>query len=89
MPAPYDQVLQALVYQTETLAADIGRLRRRTPNTDQYGSELLRRIAGRVETLDLILQPCAAELIQAGWTVGEALAEVDLRGVERDRWLAA
>ena len=89
MTVAYDQVLRALVHQTESLAADIGRLRRRTPETDQYGYELLRRIAGRVENLDLILQPTAAELVQGGWSVLEALVEVDRRGVTRDRWLAA
>lgn len=85
----WDTVLRALVYQTETLAADIGRLRRRTPATDQYGTELVRRIASHVENLDLILQPTAAALVQGGCTVTEALAEVDRRGVTRDRWLAA
>jgi hypothetical protein len=69
---------RAFVYQLEQLAADVGRLRRRLRD-DEYGLHLVDRIGGRVDAIDSLVHPCAAELVVAGDTVDEALAFTDGR----------
>ena len=48
---------QATTQRLNELAADIGRLRRRYP-----GDHIIERAANHVETLALMLEPCAAQL---------------------------
>lgn len=57
----------------DDLAGDIGRLRKRLPEDDELGGWILDRIAGHVETLQLMHTPSAAELA-AGAYPGDAQA---------------
>lgn len=72
--------LQALTFAAnlETLATDIGRLKRRI-NGDEYALHLADRVAFHVDGIDAYLQPTAAELHQDGWSLDGALAHVDAR----------
>jgi hypothetical protein len=65
--------------QRDRIAETIGRLRRRHPESDEYDRILADRIAASLDSLDAMLEPCAAELIRAGLSVEEALAQVDRR----------
>jgi hypothetical protein len=78
----------ALNWQLEAAAADVGRLRRRfASNGGWTGLYLVERLGHRLETIDAILQPDAAELYREalavctedGLAVEEALATVDAR----------
>jgi hypothetical protein len=61
-----DDVLLARV---EALAEDVGRLRRRSTSTG-WDAHILDRVAGHVETLDLILSPTAGEVYRANRRFG-------------------
>ena len=73
-------------HQAAEMADEVGRLRRRI-GEDEYGEFLLDQIAGRVEVLDQLVQPTAAELFREFFAVSgnrkvaveEALRVVDAR----------
>jgi hypothetical protein len=68
----------AVVERLHALALDVGRLRRRLAVTEGWtGGYLIDAVAGHVESLDVMLQPSAAELAWMG--IDEALAVVDAR----------
>lgn len=70
--------LQAVTFarQIETLAEDVGRLRRRVSG-DEYAGHLVDRLAAHLEVIDAFLKPTAGELHRAGWNVQSALEHVD------------
>jgi len=72
--------VEALWGRVDELAADVGRLRR-TLNAEQ-GTSLawtLNRLAGHVESLDLMLRPSAGDLVRCGASPDTALDVVDGR----------
>jgi hypothetical protein len=77
---------RATASRVDALAADVGRLRRHLDG-ESYSAFLAGRIADHVETLDAILEPTAADLVNALTKFGvedeeavlEALATVDGR----------
>jgi hypothetical protein len=86
----------ALAHQVEQSAADVGRLRRRLASIDGWtGLYIVERLGHRLETIDAILQPDAAELYREAFAlcgdddlaVEEALATVDARAEEFRRLL--
>jgi hypothetical protein len=68
----------AFACRLETLAGDVGRLRRRLAD-DAYNGHLICRISAHVEMLDAFLQPTAGELVKHGFAVDAALADADAR----------
>lgn len=76
--------MNAQELQVGLLASDLGRLRKHlapiVENFDNtYTAHMIERLSGTVEVLDSMLHPTAAELVQDGLSVEEALAQVDLR----------
>ena len=74
----------ALQARVDELAADLGRLRRRL----EPGSSLAylgERLAGQVETLDVMLRPSAGQLVS--WTFPEDAETVEaaIEQVDRER----
>lgn len=71
----------ALVERLDALAADVGRLRRRSASNEEAwtGPYIVERLAQHVETVDAALQPSAGELVAAGFDVDTALSTVDAR----------
>jgi hypothetical protein len=77
---------QAFVRRVESLAEDVGRLRRRLRD-DEYGSFIVDRVAGHVEAIDSFFRPTAAEFYFANFAISgdaklsaeEALGDVDER----------
>lgn len=63
-----DQLIPAATFQVDELARDVGRLRRYV--SGDYGMHLLDRIAGRVETLDVLVRPTAAAIYQENLDYG-------------------
>jgi hypothetical protein len=59
-----DLAVPAYFAQIDEIASDIGRLRRKLVG-DEYGTHLLGRVAGRVEVLDLLVAPSAAQIYRA------------------------
>jgi hypothetical protein len=81
-------VADAVVEHVDLIAADVRRLRRRFASNDGWtGAYLLDRLAARLDELDAILQPGAAELVLAGFDVDEALETVDRRAATLRRLL--
>jgi hypothetical protein len=76
----------AVAERIETLAADVGRLRRRLPQEVDYTLHLVDRIGRSIDSLDAFLWPSAAELVEAGVDVNVALRHVEKRA-ERMRTL--
>ena len=70
--------MTAVGRRLDSLAADLGRLRRRL-EPGSYAADLAERIAGHVDSLDAMLAPTAAELVKAGVSVEDALEAVDGR----------
>jgi hypothetical protein len=76
----------SLLDRVDLLAADVGRLRRRVEPESSL-AHLVDRIGRHVETLDLMLRPCAAALApelfgicgDEALAIDEALAWVDAR----------
>jgi hypothetical protein len=82
----YAAVASRLVLdRVDTIATDIGRLRRRS--TSEADAWIYKRIAEGVEALDVMLVPSAAEFVQAGVPVDEALAAVGARDAHLRRLL--
>jgi len=52
-----------------------------------YDLHLVERVGDRVESLDVLVQPTAAELVRAGLPVDAAIARADARAVELRRLL--
>ena len=72
--------VEVLWARVDELATDVGRLRRRlTLDADSSAAHALDRIAGHVESLDLMLHPSAGDLVRRGAGVDAALREVDAR----------
>ena len=72
--------VEVLWARVDELATDVGRLRRRLAlEADSSASHTLDRIAGHVESLDLMLRPSAGDLVRRGAGVDAALREVDAR----------
>jgi hypothetical protein len=85
---------RAILDRVDLLAADIGRLRRRSCRSDESwpGGYLVDRLAANLQSLDLMLRPSAAELAAGaapgdGIAVTEAIAAVDARARELARLL--
>lgn len=78
LPAVTSIQARAITATLYDAASTVGRLRRHLP-PGEYVAFLLGRLGGIVDSLDAMLQPAAAELVEAGHTVDEALAIVDNR----------
>lgn len=71
--------LEPVLDLVDRLAGDVGRARRRA-TAETSLAYALDRIAGDVESLDLMLRPCAGELHRRrGMPVDDAIALVDRR----------
>lgn len=81
--------MNALASRIDALARDVGRLRRRLElNGDPgRGGYLVDALVGHVESLDVMLEPTAADLVRRGFTVEQALSVVDGRAADLDRLL--
>jgi hypothetical protein len=64
-------------YQRDRLADALGRLRRRHVDASSYDRILADQAAASLDALDALLEPCAADLVRAGWEVDAALVHVD------------
>ena len=82
---PEPPLATAFLAQVEEAARDLGRLRRRVER--DYDLHLVERVGDRVESLDVLVQPTAAELVRAGLPVDAAIARADARAVELRRLL--
>jgi hypothetical protein len=77
----------AVIGRLDALAADVGRLRRLSTDSESYSARLAGRIAGHVETLDSMLSSTAhaiyrakvADGIEDNLAVEQALAAVEDR----------
>lgn len=74
----------AVEIQMGMIAADLGRLKKHlapmVENFDKsYTAHMIERLSNAVEAIDTELNPTAAELVNEGMAVDEALAAVDRR----------
>src|SRR3954447_20094203 len=82
-------VLAAFLFQVEEMARDLTRLGRLLPpaETTSYAAFLVKRIGDRIDCIDALVQPTAAEPHRRGLAVDDALRAGDGRKNELRRLL--